>query len=105
MACVGFVLVLSIVAKIEIKKEILRQDGWEFLVAVSDDEGEIEYEVIARKSYWENLTRGECSPEDFVKNSFEFLLEREPKESILRKFNLHEINRYFPEYEEEIKCR
>ena len=31
-----------------------------------------------------------------------FLLEREPKESILSRFDLPIISRYFPEYEEEI---
>ena len=40
---------------------------------------------------------------DLIKKSFEFLLERESKESILRKFNLKVINQYFPEYEQEIK--
>jgi len=30
-------------------------------------------------------------------------LEREPKESILSRFNLRIINQYFPEFEEEIR--
>jgi hypothetical protein len=38
------------------------------------------------------------SVEDLVKRSFEFLLEREPPESILRRFGLSDIERYFPEY-------
>lgn len=38
------------------------------------------------------------SVEDLVKRSFEFLLEREPPESILRRFRLADIERYFPEY-------
>jgi hypothetical protein len=33
------------------------------------------------------------------------LLEREPKESILNRFDLSVISRYFPEYEREIKKR
>ena len=40
-----------------------------------------------------------------MRKSFEFLLEREPKESILRQFDLPLIGRYFPEYEREIKKR
>jgi hypothetical protein len=40
-----------------------------------------------------------------VRRSFEFLLEREPKESILARFDLSVISRYFPEYEDEIKRR
>jgi hypothetical protein len=36
--------------------------------------------------------------EDLVRRSFEFLLEREPPQSILRKFRLADITRYFPDY-------
>lgn len=48
---------------------------------------------------------GEVSPESLIEKSFEFLLEREPKESILRSFELSVIERYFPEYRKEIKTR
>jgi hypothetical protein len=37
-----------------------------------------------------------------VADSFAFLLEREPKESILREFDLSVITRYYPEYERAI---
>ena len=40
--------------------------------------------------------------EELVRDSFRFLLDREPKESILREFKLSAIRRYFPEYEDEI---
>lgn len=39
-----------------------------------------------------------ASPESLLVASFEFLLEHEPKESILRRFDLPVIERYFPEY-------
>jgi len=42
------------------------------------------------------------SAEDLVRESFRFLLEREPKESILREFTLSVITRYFPDYENAI---
>jgi hypothetical protein len=45
------------------------------------------------------------TPEKLIQKSFEFLLEREPKESILGRFDLSVISRYFPEYEREIKKR
>ena len=48
---------------------------------------------------------GSASPERLIKESFEFLLEREPKESILRSFQLTVIERYFPEYPIEIRRR
>ncbi len=43
--------------------------------------------------------------ERIVRESFEFLLEREPATSILREFSLDVIGRYFPEYEDELARR
>jgi len=40
-----------------------------------------------------------------VRESFEFLLEREPPSSILPEFSLDVITRYFPEYEDELPRR
>ena len=39
---------------------------------------------------------------DLVKRSFEFLLARESNTAILREFDLSTIERYFPEYRDEI---
>ena len=41
---------------------------------------------------------GAVPAEALIEKSFEFLLEREPKESILRTFDLSVIERYFPEF-------
>jgi hypothetical protein len=41
--------------------------------------------------------------EELVVRSFEFLLEREPPSSILRRFELSAIQRYFPEYDREFR--
>ncbi len=40
------------------------------------------------------------TPEALVRRSFEFLLQRESKESILREFDLSVIQRYFPDYDQ-----
>jgi hypothetical protein len=45
---------------------------------------------------------GGASAEDLIAESFRFLLEREPAESILARFDLPVIERYFPEYAREI---
>lgn len=42
---------------------------------------------------------------DLVMRSFDFLLAREPNTSILREFDLSTIERYFPEYADEIRRR
>jgi len=64
---------------------------------------EKEYNVILDDKYWQELTGGKTSKEELIKKSFNFLLERESKESILSRFDLRIISRYFPEYEQEIK--
>ena len=61
------------------------------------------HEVTVDPSYYEKLTKGSVPPETLVDKSFEFLLEREPNTSILRKFDLTIINQYFPEFESKIK--
>jgi len=43
--------------------------------------------------------------EQLVRASFEFLLEREPATSILRRFSLDVIEGYFPEYRTDITAR
>jgi hypothetical protein len=45
----------------------------------------------------------QSSVEDLVQRSFEFLLEREPPTSILRKFALPVIEHYFPDYAEKMR--
>jgi hypothetical protein len=48
------------------------------------------------------LAPGASDPVDLVRRSFAFLLAREPKESILARFDLPLIGHYFPAYEREI---
>jgi hypothetical protein len=55
--------------------------------------------VTLSDSYYQKLTGGKMTPEELIRKSFEFLLEREPNTSILRSFELPVIGRYFPEYE------
>jgi hypothetical protein len=58
--------------------------------------------VTLSDSYYQKLTGGKMTPEELIRKSFEFLLEREPNTSILRSFELPVIGRYFPEYEQVI---
>jgi hypothetical protein len=52
----------------------------------------------------ERLAAGR-SAEDLLRESFRFLLEREPNTAILPSFELTLISHYFPVYEEEIRRR
>ena len=57
------------------------------------------HQVTVETGYYDKLTGGKVTPEVLVEKSFEFLLEREPNTSILRRFDLPVIGHYFPEYE------
>lgn len=52
-----------------------------------------------------SLAPGHYDPHLLVETSFEFLLQREPRESILRRFDLPVIERYFPGYERWIRAQ
>ncbi|MGH9978704.1 MAG: hypothetical protein ACRD8Z_23160 [Nitrososphaeraceae archaeon] len=80
---------------------------WRYEVEVTESDGsgsQTTHQVTMDKDYYMDLTeKGRIIPEEFVKTSFEFLLERESKDSILRQFDISQINDFFPEYEKEIK--
>ncbi len=61
------------------------------------------HKVTVTHSYYQKLTNNRVTPEMLVETSFKFLLERESNTSILSRFDLPIIERYFPEYEETIK--
>jgi hypothetical protein len=61
------------------------------------------HHVTLTHLYYQKLTNNRITPEELVKKSFEFLLDRENNTSILPRFDLPIIERYFPEYEETIK--
>jgi len=82
-----------------------RGDTYQCDVTVEEGLGKSQHSVTRERDDYERLTGGIASPEALVAESFRFLLEREPKESILRSFDLTVISRYFPEYEREIKKR
>jgi hypothetical protein len=75
----------------------------EFQVRVIEGRSESSHHVTLAPGDYQRLTKGKIEPQELVRRSFEFLLEREPKESILPRFDLLVIGRYFPEYEREIK--
>jgi hypothetical protein len=53
----------------------------------------------------EQLGLEEHDAELLVRESFDFLLEREPATSIMSEFSLDVIERYFPEYREDLGRR
>jgi len=80
-----------------IKVSTIREN--EYKVIIEQHGSSTTHTVTLDDKYFEKLTQRKIQKEELIKKSFEFLLQREPKESILRKFDLKVISRYFPEYE------
>jgi hypothetical protein len=76
-----------------------------FRVTVREGDSTSEHEVTVTDGDYRRMGEQFDSYEDFVRASFEFLLEREPKESILPQFDVSTIPRYFPEFEREMTGR
>lgn len=80
-----------------------RHDGgdWQCQVAVDREGVRTEHSVTVTAGDLKRWGRGTAEHDviDLVKRSFDFLLEREPADSILRSFDLSVIPRYFPEYD------
>ena len=79
--------------------------GWSCIVTVGEDTGATTHDVRVATDVLERLALGAVEPTALVRASFEFLLDREPRESILRSFDLPVIGRYFPEWEAEVGDR
>ncbi|HYO42688.1 MAG TPA: hypothetical protein VES19_05760 [Candidatus Limnocylindrales bacterium] len=78
-------------------------DGWTCRVTVGGPGPATSHEVTVRAGDLARLAPGAVDPGDLVERSFGFLLAREPKTSILGRFDLMVIARYFPDYERTIR--
>ena len=77
------------------------ETGWIFEVTVSNGNSTT-HMVNLTSEYYQHLALPSTKPSKLIEGSFKFLLEREPKEMILGKFDLKIISHYFPEYERRI---
>ena len=77
----------------------------DFEVRVREDGGETTHRVTVPERIGGAIDPDEHGLERVVRESFEFLLEREPASSILGRFSLTDISRYFPEYPDELGRR
>jgi len=84
-------------------------DGWRCRVTVSDDRGASVFDVgvppvgpfllsLLPDPGFRDIDR-------LVHETFTFLLEREPRSSILARFDLPVVERYFPGYPSDIRRR
>jgi len=75
----------------------------QFRVRVVEGKSETSHRVTIKAEDYDRLTGKKVSEPELIRHAFEFLLAREPKESILRQFDLMLIGRYFGEFEAEMK--
>lgn len=71
-----------------------------FDVVVRDARGESRHRVTMRAGDAERWARLGAKPLHCVEAAMRFLLDREPKESILGAFDMGVIRRYFPEFDD-----
>ncbi|HUG46730.1 MAG TPA: hypothetical protein VMK31_09520 [Sphingomicrobium sp.] len=76
-------------------------DPLEFEVAVTEGGTISRHSVTIAAGDYRRLAGGKA-PDRLVEAAFRFLLDREPKESILRNFDLSLIETYFPEFESKL---
>jgi hypothetical protein len=77
----------------------------EFRVIVTEGANQSSHRVTVKQKDYDRITAGKIAPGDLVRMSFEYLLEHESRQSILSRFDLMEIARYFPTFENEIRRR
>ena len=77
-----------------------REGGWHCSVVL----GDTEHSVQVDRATLDDLAPG-ATPEELVRESFAFLLEREPPGSIMRSFELPIIARFFADYPDEMRRR
>jgi hypothetical protein len=87
--------------------DVRRASGEDFVprfgVTVRDEDGSTSvHEVTVSLVDFERLGRNFRELDEFVRACFQFLLERESKESILPSFDVAKISTYFPEFEDRI---
>jgi hypothetical protein len=80
--------------------------GRRFTVTIEADDGSSSTHTVGvSDADWDRFGGGFEERADLVDASVVFLLAREPKESILRSFELGDIARHFPEYGESFTGR
>lgn len=87
--------------KVEQKSE--SNGRWTFTVQIGQGKDITQHTITLSDSYYQKLCSGQIEPSELVRKSFEFLLRKEPRESILTQFDLPLIQHYFSDYEVSVK--
>ena len=76
--------------------------GYIFDVQVNEENSSTRHTVTMDDEYYADLNT-DTALEEVIKQAFIFLLDREPKEMILSRFDITVISHYFTEFEDYIK--
>ena len=82
-----------------------RQDDMTYEVELRKSGTATNHRVTVPPDMVEELGLADVDRDTLVRESMEFLLEREPPSSVLPEFALTDIQRYFSEYYDEIRSR
>lgn len=85
--------------------EITALEPGHYGVAITEGTTTTHHRVAVPDGLATDVGAPDAEPEVLVRESVEFLLEREPASSILEEFSLNDISRYFPEYPDELRAR
>jgi len=81
--------------------EVKATGAGEYEVTVTEGGAQSRHHVTMSEQQHQNLCPGK-DPEACLEAAFRFLLDREPKEAILGKFDVMVIAKYFPEFEQKL---
>jgi hypothetical protein len=73
-----------------------------FDVTLQEGKSATRHRVTMTRATCQKLTGGTASPARCIEAAFKFLLDHEPKESILSCFDVTVISTYFPSFEREV---
>ena len=85
--------------------DITRMEPNRFGVQVREGDQTTNHKVAVPPGMVDDLGLTEVDQETLVRESFEFLLEREPATSIMPEFALSDIAKFFDEYYDELRRR
>ncbi|MDP3997352.1 MAG: hypothetical protein U1C49_00955 [Candidatus Andersenbacteria bacterium] len=82
----------------EFQIETTSEDPWEFEVTLLEEDTVLgEYTVTMTAQEYDKYA-SDMEPEEIVKATLKFLLDREDPEMIMDRFRLKDVENYFPDY-------
>lgn len=85
---------------IEVKQ--LAEDPWEFDVRLLEGDTQLgDYRVMMSMEEYERYSDN-VEPHELVEGTFRFLLDHEQPDMILEHFRLRDVEKYYPEYPDEV---